>query len=317
MRVQYGLEGTGNLKGCCVALGNFDGVHRGHQELIRTTVKRAQRNKSPAVVITFDPHPALVLTPEEPPGLLTTKEQKIELIAGLGADFLYFLPFDLQLASLTPEEFVRQILWPYFRPSHVAVGFNYTFGRGGRGNPSLLATLGRELGFEVEVIPPVKVGERIVSSTAIREALAQGDVLLAKEFLGYWPTLVGYVVSGEGRGRLLGFPTANIAVAPEVRLPAYGVYACLVKLTNNSWQAGIVNIGERPTFGPHLMPTVEVHLLDFSGSLYGKKLKVELRYFLRPEKAFTSSRELIEQIGADIRRARQILKGVTTSFKVT
>lgn len=317
MKVQYGLQGTDILKGCCIALGNFDGVHRGHQELICVTVNRARKKGSPAVVVTFDPHPALVLTPDDPPGLLTTKEQKIELIAGLGADFLYFLPFDSDLASLTPEDFVRQILWSYFRPSLVTVGFNYTFGRGGRGNPSLLAALGRELGFEVEVIPPVKVGEHLVSSTAIREALAAGDVALAREFLGYWPTLVGYVVSGEGRGRLLGFPTANVAVDPEVRLPAYGVYACRVKLPNGSWQAGIVNIGKRPTFGSSLIPTVEVHLLDFSGHLYGKKLKVELRYFLRPEKSFASSHELIEQIEDDIRKVRQILKGVTSSFKVT
>ncbi|WP_231967954.1 bifunctional riboflavin kinase/FAD synthetase [Thermanaeromonas toyohensis] len=315
--MRYGLQGTDAVKGCCVALGNFDGVHRGHQELIHATVKKAQEKGCPAVVVTFDPHPALVLTPDDPPGLLTTKEQKMELIAGLGVDFLYFLPFDLNLASLTPEAFVRQILWTYFYPSLVVVGFNYTFGRGGRGNPYLLAALGRELGFEVEVIPPVKVRDHLVSSTAIREALAAGDVALAREFLGYWPTLVGYVVSGEGRGRLLGFPTANIAVEPEVRLPAYGVYACRVKLPNGSWQAGIVNIGKRPTFGSNLVPTVEVHLLDFSGYLYGEKLKLELRYFLRPEKSFASSHELIEQIGADIRRARQILKGVTSSFKVT
>ncbi|MCG0277266.1 MAG: bifunctional riboflavin kinase/FAD synthetase [Thermanaeromonas sp.] len=317
MRVRYGLEGTSELKGCCVALGNFDGVHRGHQKLIRTTVEKARQKGCPSVVITFDPHPALVLNPGEPPGLLTTKEQKIELIAGLGADFLYFLTFDLKLASLTPEAFVHQILWPYFCPSLVTVGFNYTFGRGGRGNPSLLSALGRELGFEVEVIPPVKLGERIVSSTAIREALAQGDVLLAKELLGYWPTLIGRVVSGEGRGRLLGFPTANIAVAPEVMLPAYGVYACRVGLPNGCWREGIVNIGKRPTFGPNLMPTVEVYLLDFSGSLYGEKLKVELRYFLRPEKAFASSDDLVEQIKIDIRRARQVLKSVTTSLKAT
>lgn len=308
MRVYQGLEGTDDVKGCCLALGNFDGVHRGHQRLIRLTVEKAREKNLASVVLTFEPHPEVVLGPATSPGLLTTKEQKIELISALGVDYLYFLPFTLAVASLSPEAFVTEILWPYFRPSMVAVGFNYSFGCKGEGKPALLADLGAKMGFEVIVLPPVKVGDQVVSSTAIREALAAGDISRVKDFLGYWPTLSGCVVKGEQRGRTLGFPTANVAVPPEIKLPAYGVYACRVLLPDNkAWHSGIANIGLRPTFGTHSAPTVEVYLMDFRGDLYGQKVRVELRYFLRPEKIFNNTAELVEQIIQDIKRARQLL----------
>ncbi|MGB9660489.1 MAG: bifunctional riboflavin kinase/FAD synthetase [Moorellaceae bacterium] len=309
MRVCPGLEETKTeeIKGCCLALGNFDGVHRGHQELIRLTVKKARESNVPAVVLTFDPHPELVLAPNRSPGLLTTKEQKIELIAALGVDYLYFLPFTPAVASLTPEAFVTEVLWSYFQPSLVAVGFNFTFGCQGKGRPELLAALGANMGFEVVVLPPVKIGAQIVSSTAIREALSVGDIERVRELLGYWPTLRGRVEKGEQRGRTLGFPTANVSVPPEIKLPAFGVYACRVLLPDRTWHPGIVNIGLRPTFGLYSRPTVEVFLMDFSADLYGRELIVELRHFLRPEKTFTSTSELVEQISQDIRRAREIL----------
>lgn len=313
MRVRHGLEHLEPLRGCAVALGNFDGVHRGHQELIRVAAARAREKRCPVVVLTFDPHPEMVLHPQDPPGLLTTKEQKIELMASLGVDYLCFLPFNMELASLSPEGFVEGILWGHFHPRIVVVGFNFTFGKGGRGNPSVLAALGQELGFEVEIIPPVKVGNQLVSSTAVREALARGDVEEARELLGYWPTLIGEVVSGQGRGRLLGFPTANVAVPAEVRLPAFGVYACRVK-SHSFLMPGIVNIGQRPTFGVNLTPTVEVHLFDFSGDLYGEKLRVELRHFLRPERRFAGPDDLRRQILEDISKARELLGDVTSSY---
>lgn len=308
MRVYQGLEGTEEVKGCCLALGNFDGVHRGHQRLIRLTIEKARERNLASVVLTLDPHPELVLAPATSPGLLTTKEQKIELISALGADYLYFLPFTSGVASLSPEAFITEILWSYFRPSLVVVGFNYSFGCKGKGKPALLANLGAKMGFEVMVLPPVTVGDEVVSSTAIREALAAGDIDRAKDFLGYWPTLNGYVVKGEQRGRTLGFPTANVAVPPEIKLPAYGVYACRVLLPDKTWHPAIANIGLRPTFGRHSSPTVEVYVMNFCGYLYGQRVKVELRHFLRPEKSFNNTDELVEQIIQDIERAGQLLQ---------
>ncbi|MGI9952031.1 bifunctional riboflavin kinase/FAD synthetase [Moorellaceae bacterium AZ2] len=308
MKVYHGIGETTDVKGCCLALGNFDGVHRGHQALIGLVVEKARGKGVASVVLTFEPHPAVVLAPGASPDLLTTQIQKEELIAGLGVDYLYFLPFSSSVASLSPEDFVTDLLWPYFRPSLVAVGFNYSFGRGGRGKADLLKTLGREIGFEVVVLPPVRIGEQVVSSTAVREALAAGDLSLARELLGYWPTLAGKVVKGDRRGRTLGFPTANIAVPPEIKLPAYGVYACRMFLPDGTWRPGVANIGKRPTFGRGLSPTVEVYLLDFSGNLYGRQVRIELRFFLRPEKAFARREELIAQIDQDVRLARELLQ---------
>lgn len=307
MKVCYGMEETAAVKGCCLALGNFDGVHRGHRALIGLAVEKAREKGKASVVLTFDPHPAAVLAPGAPPDLLTTQPQKEELIAGLGVDYLYFLPFSPALAALPPEDFVKDLLWPSFRPSLVAVGFNYSFGRGARGNPDLLEALGAKMGFEVVVLPPVKIGERIVSSTAVREALAAGEIGLARDMLGYWPTLAGRVVKGDGRGRTLGFPTANIAVPPDIKLPAYGVYACRMKLPDGAWRSGVANIGQRPTFGKGLSPTVEVYLLNFSGDLYGEEVRLELRAFLRPERAFADREELIAQMERDARSARELL----------
>ncbi|MEW8958041.1 Bifunctional riboflavin kinase/FMN adenylyltransferase [Moorella humiferrea] len=305
MRVIEGFPEVDGLRDGYLALGNFDGVHRGHRQLIGSVVSRAREAGRPAVVITFFPHPAQILE-EEPPGLLTPKARKEKLIAALGVDFLVVLPFNRELARLPASAFVREILWPYFQPRLVAVGFNFTFGYQGTGTPDLLHRLGEELGFKVEVMEPVTHKGVTVSSTAIRNALDRGDILMAKELLGYWPVLSGNVVGGDRRGRELGFPTANLAVPPEVKLPAKGVYACLARFQERAYKA-VVNIGRRPTFGHNLPPTVEAHLLDFRGDIYGCELELELRAFLRPERRFTNAGELVAQMEADCTRARAIL----------
>ncbi|MDN5346693.1 MAG: riboflavin kinase / adenylyltransferase [Clostridia bacterium] len=293
---------------CYLALGNFDGVHLGHQELIRRVVEGARKAAADSLAVTFDPHPAAVLQPAVNPGLLTTRKQKLRLMEAMGVDGVCFLPFTPKLAALSPEAFVEEILWPYFRPRMVVVGFNFTFGYRGMGTPAFLQQLGSRFGFEVQVVPPVKVAGKVVSSTAIRASLEKGDVATASLLLGRWPALEGTVTGGDCRGRHLGFPTANLRIADDIKLPKYGVYACRVHMPGGAKLPGLVNIGCRPTFGINLPATVEVHILNFDGNLYGTELEIELCAFLRQERRFGSESELRRQINNDIIRARKILE---------
>jgi riboflavin kinase/FMN adenylyltransferase len=191
----------------------------------------------------------------------------------------------------------------------VAVGFNYSFGYRGSGRPALLQSLGEELGYKLEVMAPVTYKGITVSSTVIRNALGQGDVELARTLLGYWPLLDGKVVAGDQRGRQLGFPTANLAIPAEMLLPAWGVYACLARIQRGQVWEAVVNIGRRPTVAPDLPITVEAHLIDFKGDLYGQEMELELRAFLRPERKFNSRKELIANIEEDKNKTRFLLAG--------
>lgn len=288
------------------AIGSFDGIHLGHAHLIRRAVAKAQAEGLPTVVLTFTPHPQAVLRGEPLPMLLPPAEREARL-AALGIDYLAYWPFTTALMEMEPEEFVREVLVACFRPRAVYVGFNFTFGRRARGTPAQLATLGRRYGFEVFVEPPVTVNGVVVSSTAIRAALRRGDIPAARRLLGYWPYVCGPVVSGDRRGRLLGFPTANVAPPAQVLLPANGVYAAWASLGDRRWPA-VLNLGRKPTFGEGLAETLEVHLLDYAGGeLYGRDLTVEFRQRLREEKQFASASELSEQIQRDVEEARRLL----------
>ncbi|RUM87618.1 MAG: riboflavin biosynthesis protein RibF [Thermodesulfatator sp.] len=286
-------------------LGNFDGVHLGHQALLRETLAWALQIKGTPLVVTFEPHPRRVLCPEDPPALLTTFEERLQLLASYGLSRVLVLPFGLELASLPPEEFVEEYLVDGLRLKGLVVGFNYRFGRGRRGDVALLLRLGERLGFEVRVVPPQKVDGLTVSSSLIRELLFQGEVDRAAQLLGRPYTLKGRVIPGEGRGRTLGFPTANLEVSSEKLLPARGVYAVRVAWAGNWWK-GVMNLGQRPTFEGRRL-CLEVHLFDFQGDLYGETLTVAFIKFLRPEKKFSSPAALREQILQDCQRARQIL----------
>lgn len=308
MQLFRGISEDKLVKGCCLALGNFDGVHRGHRRLIKNVVQKARGKGRPAVVITFAPHPVQVLEARSP-GLLTSIKRKAELIAALGVDYLFIIPFTKELAALEPETFVRSILWSHFQPQLVAVGFNFTFGCRGSGSPALLQKLGKELGYELEVMAPVTYKGVTVSSTVIRNALEQGDIELARTLLGYWPLLEGRVVAGDQRGRQLGFPTANLAIPAEMKLPACGVYACLARIQGGQVWEAMVNIGRHPTFTTALSTKVEAHLIDFKGDLYGQEMELELRAFLRPEHKFNSSKELIAKLVEDKNKTRLLLAG--------
>ncbi|MTV50470.1 bifunctional riboflavin kinase/FAD synthetase [Heliobacillus mobilis] len=288
-----------------VALGNFDGVHLGHQKLISEMVKKARARQGTAVVATFHPHPLQVTRPQSAPKIITPPDVKAALMGRLGVDIVLMLPFDAELASLSPEEFTQKILIEDLRAQSVTVGFNYSFGRGGKGTPQLLWELGQQKGFRVKVIDAVTVSGEPVSSTLIRSSLEAGRIERAAEFLGYRPILQGIVVPGDQRGRSIGFPTANLQVAAEQFLPARGVYAAWARVGQKEAESmAVLNIGVKPTFGSGLAETIEAHLIDFEGDLYGQPLSLSLLSHLRPEMRFQSAEQLVEQIHRDVQAVR-------------
>ena len=296
-------------KNLVLGLGNFDGVHVGHQRLIADLVKEARNMGGTSSVLTFHPHPLEVLTGRAPLRLLT-QSAKEQTIRQLGVEVLLLIPFTLEFASQSPALFIENLLVGEINIRAVFVGYNYTFGRGGEGTPQTLVEAGKMYNFEVFVVPPVTVDGIPVSSTLIRGMLADGEVAEAKKYLGYYPFLEGLVVAGEKRGRTLGFPTANLHLEDGLTVPANGVYAVGVQVDGDDY-LGVANIGVKPTFqGFGARPNLEVHLLDFHSDLYGKRIKVILTRRIREEKRFTSPGELIEQIRVDINNVRTALSGI-------
>lgn len=292
-------------KGSCVTIGNFDGVHIGHQRLIARVRDLAAGFGLPSVVITFEPHPLRFFTGKKTPPFITLYEQRSELIRALGIDHLLCLEFNQELASMSPEDFVRRILVEGLHVRELVIGYDYAFGKGRGGNYSLLTRLGQQWGFGVEQLEPVMVDQAIVSSTRIRDLVEAGDVWAAKPLLGRFYRVSGTVVHGQNRGgRLLGFPTANMHLVDEL-FPKTGVYCCWAELNGELHQA-VANIGYNPTFGNDVL-SVEVHIMDLNEDLYGRALKVHFVQRLRGERKFSGLDELKAQIGKDITLARTIL----------
>ncbi len=296
-----------NFRYAVVTIGNFDGVHLGHQALFKETVSRARQAKGEAVAVTFDPHPLQVLRPEKSLKLICSLEQKIKLIQEAGLDYLLILDFGPELASLEPEEFVEEILVRGLGVKELIVGYDYRFGRQRRGDTELLKILGHRFGFKVIVIPPLKVNGFTVSSTLVRELVAEGDVATVRKLLGRPYRICGKVVPGHGRGRrLLGFPTANLKLSTDKLTPKVGVYAVLVHLPPKKVFPGVMNIGFNPTFGDGYL-SAEVHLFDFRGELYDLHICIDLVARLRDEAKFASPEDLAAQIAKDCEKAREIL----------
>lgn len=294
-----------------MALGNFDGVHIGHRELMKQTVKLAAEQNGTAGVFTFYPHPLKVLYPEQSPPLLLPLEEKLQMIEDLGLDLVLLAPFTREFAGFSPRDFVREVLCQSLQISGVVVGYNYSFGRGGLGSPELLAELGKEHGFSVKVMPPVEAEGVIVSSTVVRELLLSGEVKKASRFLGYRPFLKGEVVHGDKRGgQKMGFPTANLTIPEELLVPGNGVYAVEVVIGDTAY-TGVANIGVRPTFKQDNKRNVEVNIFDFSENIYGQQLKVIFVDRIRGEKAFSGMDELVKQIKQDTEKARRLLNGLS------
>lgn len=289
-----------------LAIGNFDGVHIGHRALARTTADLAARQGLVPAVLTFDPHPARVLGLPDAPRVLTTLDQRAAALERDGIAELLVLPFTPAVADLEPDAFAQAVLAP-LGTRVVVVGNGFRFGRQRSGDVDTLRDLGRSLGYEVRQVDAVRVEGRPVSSTWVREAVAAGDVALATRLLGRAPALVGPVVAGDGRGRGLGIPTANLAPENEI-LPAHGVYAGFAReVGQDVRRPAVVNVGLRPTFGAAGGLRVEAHLLDFEGDLYGRRLELELVHRIRGEQRFAGVEALVARIRGDVDEARRVL----------
>jgi riboflavin kinase/FMN adenylyltransferase len=292
-------------KGGAVALGNFDGVHRGHQALIERTAEEAKVLNAPVVVLTFEPHPRRFFVPDTGPFRLTLPPAKLRLLEQYGVQAVLAQRFDQAFADLSPDAFIDDVLLKGLGARHVVCGYDFTFGARRGGNVEMLRERGRQKGFGVTVLDPVMHEGEIYSSTRIREALRAGWVSEAAELLGHSWEIEGSVELGDQRGRTIGFPTANVALGEHLR-PRFGVYAVRV-LVDGEWRNAVANLGRRPTFGK-LQENFEVHLFDFSGDLYGKVLRVALIEFIRPEMKFAGLDQLKAQIAADGEAARKLLR---------
>jgi riboflavin kinase / FMN adenylyltransferase len=290
-----------------LTIGNFDGVHLGHQQILSKLHDRARTKDLTSAVLTFQPHPARVLRPARAPALLETLDQRLAAISALGIDAVLVAHFDAALAKLSPEDFVDRYLVNAMRAQTVLIGGNFRFGHKQAGDAELLAELGRKCGFEVEIVPPVTIAGTVVSSTAIRNALREGQVEEAQRMLGRPFTLAGEIKPGTGRGSALVVPTLNLATEQEF-LPKMGVYATEAIVSGKAWRAA-TNIGVRPTFdGVHT--TIESHLFDFNENVTSGKLEVRFWKRLRDERKFSGSAELREQVLCDIEAARQFFAAV-------
>ena len=292
------------LRGAVLVLGNFDGVHRGHAELARVAREMAGPGGKVAA-LTFEPHPRSVFKPEEPVFRLTTPQIKMELLGEAGLPLTFVLPFDRETAAISAEAFVDDLLLGKLGAVGMVCGYDFHFGKGRTGSPETLQAHGAVAGVPVAVVPPFSWAGELVSSTLIRNALVEGDVARAAEFLGR-PWLVrGVIAHGDKRGRELGYPTANMQLGRDCRL-RYGIYAVRMRI-DGVWHDGVASFGSRPTFDDGA-PRLETFVFDFSGDLYGKKVDVAFVAWLRGEVKFDSLEALITQMDADSARARDILR---------
>lgn len=291
-----------------VTLGNFDGVHLGHQQLLRRAVAAAQAAGGLSLAFTFAPHPLAVLS-ERQPQLLQTPAEKRRAIAGLGLDYLLELPFTKDLAQMSPADFSAQFLAAAgLAADLLIVGFNFSFGAKGVGNAQTLCSLGEQQGYNVEVLPPYLQNGEVVSSSWLRKLIADGQIARANSLLGREYALSGEVVHGRQLGRqFFGFPTANILADKPMLLPAYGVYAAWAECGGATWPA-VVNVGLRPTIAENIVPTIETHCLGADCDFYAQNMRVRFVQEIRPERKFASMELLREQIAADSKKAAKILQ---------
>lgn len=303
--IRHNLNET-NYENAWVTIGSFDGVHLGHQSIIRPMVAEAHRNQAPAVIITFYPHPSRVLRQANGPFYLSSPAEQAEIFDSLGVDLMISAPFTVEFASLTADEFVQQ-LKDHLGIASLWVGQDFALGKARMGNIEYLEKLGNTLGFRVNTVPPCLIQGEIVSSSKIRSLLQAGEVQKAAQFLGRPYRFSGTVIRGDGRGRGLGFPTANIEIPDDRLVPRIGVYVTRAGF-NGRWFPAVTNIGYRPTFEKEsVIPWVEAHILDFDQDLYDQTLQLDFCEFLRPEKRFSSVDELIGQIHNDIQRTKEVL----------
>jgi riboflavin kinase/FMN adenylyltransferase len=288
-----------------LAIGVFDGVHRGHQAVISTSADHAGAANGTPVVVTFDPHPEKVLRPEAAPHLLSATQHKIALIRALGVEHLLVITFDKPFAATEPEDFVQKLVAHSKPLREICVGHEWSFGKNRRGNLDLLKRLGANSNFDVVGIPPVKINGAVVSSTAIRQAIEKGDLAKAAEMLGREYTILGTVTRGDSLGKKIGFPTANLSAHSE-QFPPNGVYVAEARI-DGELHRGVINLGIRPTVSAGKSERVlEIHLFDFNRDIYDRDVEVRFLKFLRPEKKFENLDALVQQIRRDVEQARLV-----------
>lgn len=290
------------IRNATVSIGIFDSVHRGHQKIIKKLVREAAREKKKSLVITFHPHPRKILNPRARIPFITSLEHRLRLIEKLGVDFFLIIKFTKALSQMLPDDFIDGILVRALNVRALIVGDNFLFGRKEKGNLALLRKASKDHGFKLFAVKPVKIKNKIVSSTRLRHAIEKGDLKNASLMLGRPVTVLGTVVKGRKVGRKLGFPTANIDPHHEA-IPPGGVYAVDVRLENKTYSA-VLNIGRRPTFGVNIDPTIELHVLNFKQDIYKKDVEIIFKKKIRNERRFSSVKSLQKQIKIDIQRAR-------------
>ncbi len=311
MKLKNLLSGNLGIGPCVLGIGTFDGVHLGHRQLISDIIHYSRQHNLPSVIFTFDHSPRKFLSPRIFKGYLTTPEEKFSLLLATGIDYVVFRPFDNAFSTIGYKKFVKEILVEQLQAATVLVGFNFCFGAGRTGNAQTLSSELTHHGRKCRIIPPVMLDGQVVSSSIIREAVSVGDFPRANHFLGREACFTGKVVHGDHRGRVMGFPTANLQLEESLKiLPPNGVYACLVDTPEGSHPA-IVNVGVRPTFdrSTHLL---EAHLLDFSGDLYHRTIRVRFVRRIRDEKCFPDMQSLVNQINLDVAACRQYLIEATS-----
>jgi riboflavin kinase/FMN adenylyltransferase len=291
-------------RGTVATVGTFDGVHLGHWSVLQEITRRAAATGRRSVLVTFDPHPLRIVRPEHAPPLLTTPIEKKEILAESGLDWAVFISFTEALSRYEPRRFVEEILLARVGVEELVIGYDHGFGRDRSGDPGTLTAIGEELGFAVDVVPPVQTGARAVSSSRIRTAIGAGDMADARACLGRPYSIRGVVVRGDGRGRGLGFPTANLRVGDRDKLiPPQGIYAVRAVLPGGTFR-GALHLGPRPTFKGS-PPAIELHVLDFDQDIYGEEVRVDFIRYLREIRPFTTAEALVDQIRDDVEAARE------------
>ncbi|MDZ4661597.1 MAG: bifunctional riboflavin kinase/FAD synthetase [Pseudomonadota bacterium] len=306
MKVYQGIRHLKEkLTGAVVTIGNFDGVHLGHQALVKRVLEKSNQIRVKSVVMIFDPHPITFLYPERHFQRVFPISDLIVSMENLGVDVLVVEPFSRELSELDPEAFVREYIVKPFSAREVVIGYDFAFGKSRQGTSEFLKSKGRDFGFEVEVFSPVNVAGVVVSSSEIRKNILLGNMKTVNLLLGRYFYLEGIVEKGVGRGRTLGIPTANLSPICDI-FPKYGVYITDVELEGKKYKA-VTNIGVNPTFVEKNVghPKIETHILDYSGDIYGRRIRIEFKEFLRDEKKFSNQMELVKQIGLDINLSKK------------